>query len=114
MKTKLLLVFLLLTSALSYSQNKFISINNELKPYSKYALIDLYTGANFDLSHSGSSANAGLLGTRPDVAPLLGIKFTHLFSKRVGWYANIQMNFYKDKYCCPIKLDNNKNSVLDC
>ena len=97
MKTKLLLVSLLLTSALSYSQNKFISINNELKPYSKYALIDLYAGANFDLSHSGSSPNAGLLGTRPDVAPLLGIKFTHLFSKRVGWYANIQMNFYKDK-----------------
>jgi len=22
--------------------------------------------------------------------------------------------YYIEKYCCPIKLDNNKNSVLDC
>ena len=95
MKTKLLLVFSVANFSIELFTNKFISINNELKPYSKYALIDLYTGANFDLSHSGFSPNAGLLGTRPDVAPLLGIKFTHLFSKRVGWYANIQMNFIK-------------------
>jgi hypothetical protein len=26
-------------------------------------------------------------------------------------YEHIYLNIY---YCCPIKLDNNKNSVLDC
>ena len=28
-------------------------------------------------------------------------------------YAGLESRS-KDNYCCPIKLDNNKNSVLDC
>lgn len=47
--------------------------------------------------HSSSNPNSILLSTRPDVVPMFNFRVTHLFSKKIGWYANVQMLFYKEK-----------------
>lgn len=60
-------------------------------------LFSLVAGTNINLSKNSLNSNSKLLGTRPEVAPLAGFRITSLFSEHIGWYANFQLNFYKER-----------------
>ncbi|NDV55264.1 hypothetical protein D0T51_05905 [Parabacteroides sp. 52] len=96
MKIKVLFLFLLYCS-FSYSQNgKEVNVKN-VYSYEKAWLFHISSGVNIDLPSSTSNSLSQLLGSRADIAPVLGVRLTHLFSKRIGWYADLQMSFYKEK-----------------
>lgn len=65
--------------------------------YQKHVKLDITSGANFDLARSSNNPAAALLGTRNTVAPLLDFRITHLFSRRIGWYAATRFKFFKSK-----------------
>ncbi|MDF9829153.1 hypothetical protein [Parabacteroides sp. PF5-6] len=96
MKLKLLFLFLL-CAAFSYGQNETFPVKKGVEPYSRYWLMQTSFGANIDLVRSSSDPYAALLATRPEVAPVWAMRLTHLFSRRLGWYANLQMSFYKER-----------------
>lgn len=67
------------------------------KLYQKHVKLDITTGVNFDLAKTSGNPAAAVLGTRNTAAPLLDIRFTHLFSRRIGWYAATRFKFFKSK-----------------
>lgn len=95
MKTRLLILFLF-CCAFSYSQNQEKNISKESEPYVNHWLFQTSLGTNIDLIRPATHPNAALLGTRSDVAPVWGMRLAHLFSRRIGWYADLQMSFYKE------------------
>ncbi len=92
-----LLIITICFCSFSYAQDIETKTFRPNNPYDKYWQFNFTTGANIDLIHSGSDPNSKLLSTRPTVAPMLGFRVTHLFSKKIGWNASLQMNFYKEK-----------------
>ena len=58
--------------------------------------LDFTIGPNFDISPSSGLRNQDIFGSRPEVSPFLGVRATHLFSNKVGWYAGINLNYYKE------------------
>lgn len=67
------------------------------KLYQKHVKLDITTGVNFDLAKTSGNPAAAVLGTRNTAAPLLDIRFTHLFSRRIGWYAATRFKFFKSQ-----------------
>lgn len=65
--------------------------------YQKQVKLDITTGVNFDLAKTSGNPAAAVLGTRNTAAPLLDIRFTHLFSRRIGWYAATRFKFFKSQ-----------------
>lgn len=93
MKTKLLTLLLLCASTSIFAQYSYYA-ERQYKPYDKYWQVDFAFGSDFDLTYTGSRENASVLSTRPTAAPFLNFRSTHLFSKKVGWYANVQLSLY--------------------
>ncbi len=96
MKTRILLLLSFCIGMGAYAQNS-TKPDKTIKPYDRCWQLDITTGANFDLIRSSDDPTAELLNTRPSVAPSLGVHVNHLFSRKVGWYANAQINFYKEQ-----------------
>jgi len=97
MKTKLLFLLISIVSPYIYAQNNSID-DNVFKAYNnKYWQVNFTAGTTIDLRYSSSAPAARLLMTPPDVAPMIAMQLNHLFAKRIGWYANFQINFYKEK-----------------
>lgn len=67
------------------------------KLYQKHVKLDITTGVNFDLAKTSGNPAAAVLGIRNTAAPLLDIRFTHLFSRRIGWYAATRFKFFKSQ-----------------
>lgn len=88
-------LFLSLYTICSAREREKISYSNT--PYGKQVLIKFMGGTDFDVTPTSSDPLSGLMGTRPSTVPMIGMKVTHLFSGRIGWYANIHFNFYKEK-----------------
>jgi hypothetical protein len=60
-------------------------------------LLDITAGANIDMIRSGSSPESKLLGSRPNIVPVVGMRLTWLFSDRIGAYAKLHYNLYKSE-----------------
>lgn len=86
---------LFFVSTLMISQAYAQSIDAVPAPKSLFKL-DFAVGPNFDISPGSGLQNQDLFGSRPAVSPFLGIRATHLFSNKVGWYAGINLNYYKE------------------
>lgn len=55
-------------------------------------------GASIDLSTSKSLVNANLLSSRADMGiATTFFRVTHLFSDKIGWYAAMDMNLFKER-----------------
>lgn len=91
MKTKLLglLALLFLVSSSALAQSSFST-------YEKGWQLDFAVGGNFDLIKSSSNPASALIASRSDVAPMFAININHLFSKKFGWYGNIQLSLYEE------------------
>lgn len=101
MKKNCLLVFLLsilfgsISTQESYAQESSKPRRQFEMPYQRESRLDLITDANFDLVRSSANPAAATLGMRKDAAPFLEFRYTHLFSRRIGWYAGVRLKFYK-------------------
>lgn len=91
----LTLIFLFF-SLFSYGQQAKMG-NNHLKRYSPKFLLDVTAGANIDLISTGSVPESKLFDSKPKVVPMTVLRFTYLFSERIGGYARFQANLYKTK-----------------
>ncbi len=99
MKTKLSLLLLAFCfyPFISFAQNETLSTTKSLYPEDRRWLLNMASGTSFDLSGSSSNPYADLLGSRQKVAFMHKFRLTHLFSKKVGWYADVQFDFYRDR-----------------
>jgi hypothetical protein len=98
MKTVLLFFLSAFSCLYACSQDQDRGIKEgKSKLYDTCWLLDFSVGTNIDMINSSSNPYSKLLGSRSKVASTIGFKLTHLFSKRIGWYANLQMNFYEEK-----------------
>lgn len=77
------------------AQQLSISRKDFLTPYQKGMKLDIGVGANLDLSQSSANPAAAALGIRNTAATSLDLRFTHLFSRRIGWYAETRFKFFK-------------------
>lgn len=65
---------------------------------SNYAKIELLTiGGSIDLSKSEPTSDFRLLSDRQDFALASGIRITHLFSDKFGWYAGVNIDYLKSQ-----------------
>jgi hypothetical protein len=94
-KYNLILIFLFFGLS-AYGQQAKME-NNHLKRYSPKFLLDVTAGANIDLISTGSVPESKLFDSKPKVVPMTGLRFTYLFSERIGGYASFQVNLYKTK-----------------
>lgn len=99
MKTKLSLLLLAfcLYPFMSFAQNETFNATKSLYPEDRRLLLNMALGTSFDLSGSSSNPYADLLGSRQKVAFMQKFRLTHLFSKKVGWYGDVQLDFYRDR-----------------
>lgn len=89
--------FCLFCSFIIYCFNKAQAQDNSLqhKNYVKVEFIPI--GISADLSNKGSGTDRYLLGGRQDLAYSGVLRITHLFSKKIGWYAGLKMDFIKEE-----------------
>ena len=97
MKTKLLFFIICFHPLLSYAQSEDLTSKKSLYPDDRRWLLNVASGTSFDLSGSSSNPYADLLGSRQKVAFMQKFRLTHLFSKKIGWYADVQFDFYRDR-----------------
>ena len=92
------ILFSLLTLILAtVPLENFAQSGNKENQLNNYVKFDFAVGSNIDIPPPSDHKDAGLLGSRPAVAPFLAYKATHLFSKRFGWYAGLRIDIYKEK-----------------
>jgi len=97
MKIKLLVWALLSFGVLSHAQQSYKPTRTVVELPEKYLQFELTTGANFDLMYRGSDRKYDLLSTKPSTVPAVGMKLTHYFARKWGWYTQLQFNFYNSK-----------------
>mgnify|MGYP000034355043 CR=1 FL=1 len=66
-------------------------------PYQKEKRLDLTVGGNLDLASSSTNPAAAVLGMRNTAAPFIEMRFTHLFARRLGWYAAGKLKIFKSR-----------------
>lgn len=86
-------LFFVSTLMISHAYAQSVDSGPIFKPQFK---LDFTIGPNFDTSPGSGQENQDIFGGRPAVSPFLGIRATHLFSNKVGWYAGINLNYYKE------------------
>lgn len=98
MKNRLLLSMLFVIACLfTFAQNAQKKILKEPYPENRRWIINFSPGVNFDLFSPGSNPYSTLPGTRRNSVFSFKYKITHLFSDKLGWFADIQMNFYHER-----------------
>lgn len=98
MKSQLLLFIFCFCPFLSYAQAEGPNAKKTFYPEDRRWMLNVITlGTNIDLSGSSSNPDSELLGSRPAAAFMVKYGVTHLFSKKVGWYANIQIDNFWDR-----------------
>lgn len=98
---------LIFASALMFSSAKAQNLDSKPTFKSRFKL-DFTVGPNFDFTSRTDTKNPAIFGSRPAVSPFLGVRATHLFSSRFGWYAGINVNYYKE-----IKPTGYKQSIIE-
>lgn len=94
MKTTVLLLFCLICSCLSaYAQDA----KRAVLPDDRRWLLTIAAGTNIDLSGSSANPYSELLGSRPEAVAMVKYRLTHLASRKIGWYADIQFNLHYDR-----------------
>jgi len=96
MKIRFFFIIFFCFGAFSYAQQTQTGIYQS-NGRDKIWLLDITAGANIDLIRSGSVPESGLLGSKPEVVPALGIRLTRLFSDKIGWYTSLHINLFKSK-----------------
>lgn len=98
MKERLLFILFLCLCSLSHAQEFELKQTKAWVPYEKRFLIDVRLGANFDLFHRSDHSDSRILSSKKSTTPTYDISMSYLFSKRLGWYGNLHMNFYKERF----------------
>lgn len=98
---------LFLGSALMLSNANAQQIESERISKPRFKL-DFTLGPNFDIAPGADVSNSDIFGSRPTVSPFLGVRATHLFAPKFGWYAGVNMNYYKE-----IKPTGYKQNVVE-
>lgn len=79
----------------AFAQNEF-SLRS-FSAYNKYWKLDCSIGSNFNIPNSSSNPDSKLFYSRPESAPMVSFKITHLFSEKWGWNASVQINHFDEK-----------------
>lgn len=88
-------ILVFLASSLALSNVNAQGTNPTLSSKPRFKL-DFTIGPNFDIAPASDTENKDIFGGRPAVSPFLGVRATHLFSEKMGWYAGININYYKE------------------
>lgn len=97
MKCKLMLIMLLGLSSLTYAQKKDPNVKNFFTPGKRHFLMEVRGGASFDLFDRNDHADAWLIHDKKKTTFTTDLRFTYLFSRKWGWYGDLNFNHYSEK-----------------
>lgn len=91
MKTNLFLLFFICFCSSSYAQS-----GKSVYPEDRRWMLSVNSGVNVNLLYTSSNPYSELFSSRKDAGFSQGYRLTHLFTKKFGWYANLQLNVYRE------------------